>query len=87
MDIAPLTRDEIAQVLRLNKYHVTQLMLDQVCKLIRVFERDGYGISFDEQANARSIVSLRDYKNQMLTGVTKTATAKELEDRADDKKR
>ena len=86
LDIAPLTRDEIAQVLRINKYPVTPLLLDQVCKLVRVLERDGYGISFDEEANAKSVVSLRDYK-AFIAGVTKTVTAKELEDRADDHKR
>jgi len=80
LDIAPLTRDEIAQVLRINKYPVTPLFLDQVCKLVRVLERDGYGISFDEDSNRNSIVSLRDYK-AFIAGVTKTVTAKELEDR------
>jgi len=85
LDIAPLTRDEIAQVLRINKYPVTPLLLDQVCKLVRVLERDGYGISFDEEANAKSVVNLRDYK-ALLAGVTKTVTAKELEGKDDHKR-
>ena len=81
-----MTRDEIEQTLRRADYKVTPLFLDQVCKLIRIFEKHAYGISFDEEANAKSIVSLRDYKNQMLTGVTKTVTSQELEGKNDSKR-
>lgn len=60
MDIAPLTRDEIALVLRLNGYpYQNPVLVDSIIKLIRIFERDAYGISFDDEANQNSIVRNR----------------------------
>ena len=59
-DIAPLTRDEIKLLLDMNGYPTSNpYLLAQVIKLIRLFERDGYGISFDEATNANSLVNKR----------------------------
>jgi len=59
-DIAPLTRDEIKLLLDMNGYPTSNpFLLEQIVKLVRLFERDGYGISFDEATNANSMVNRR----------------------------
>lgn len=61
MDIAPLTRDEIKLVLKMHGYpYQNPILVDSIIKLIRIFERDGYGISFDDEANEQSIVNCRN---------------------------
>ena len=60
MDIAPLTRMEIKYLLEKNGYPVDNpVLFEQIMKLIRIIERDGYGFSFSEIDNENSIVNQR----------------------------
>ena len=60
MDIAPLTREEIKYLLDENGYPVDNpVLFEQIMKLIRIIERDGYGFSFSETDNENSIVRQR----------------------------
>lgn len=60
MDIAPLTRAEIKLLLEHHGYPVdNDVLMEHIYRLIRIIERDGYGISFSEHENANSMVNQR----------------------------
>ena len=60
MDIAPLTREEIKYLLDENGYPTENpVLFEQIVKLIRILETQGYGISFSDVENENSILRRR----------------------------
>lgn len=60
MDIAPLTRMEIKYLLEENGYPTENpVLFEQIVKLVRMLETQGYGIGFSDAENENSIMRQR----------------------------